>query len=183
MTKVKDNLLIVLFSAPHGTITSAQLKWSLRHVLGLQRIEVVSGKPGCDMLANRNRIIRDVVLKAEQAVTEFVCIEHDMTPLLESDVIFDVKADVVGCQYETHNKNSWIVPDIFHTGFFRAQRRVFDPKQGGIVSPWHRQPYTADGCDLDGCECLDLCRRIRSAGFSIAHAGRAEHRGDASWMH
>lgn len=174
----------VLFAVPDGLWSRQQMRWADRH-FDPERIKTfdgrdASGKLVRDMIANRNRMVRDMLIALPPSVTEIVYMDHDITPLDEhSDRVFDVDADIVGCRYPTSNTNAWSAPDIFHNGFVRIKRRVLET----LKPPWFTLPYTDDGCALRSCECIGLRDRALAAGFTVANTGHAEHRGDQSWMH
>jgi len=129
-------------------------------------------------LAARNSAIRDVVLPRAEEFGWAMFIDNDVTithPGLEN--FLAVEADVVSCTCKMRQADAWATPDAFHTPFWRCRVEVLEE----IPAPWFEYPYSPDGCDVLGCDCMQFARKAKAAGFSIAHAGHCGHACMGSW--
>lgn len=74
------------------------------------------------------------------------------------------------CDLET-GEAPWTDPHAFHTGLFIIRRIVLHT----LVPPWFAWSTTPDGSAMTGCGCASFAARVQEAGFTIGHAGRADH--------
>ena len=129
-------------------------------------------------LAARNSAVRDIVLPRVNDFEWAMFIDNDVTithPGVEH--FLAAGADVVSCTCKMRQRNAWATPDSFHTPFWRCRVEVL----GTIPAPWFEYPYSPDGCEVLGCDCMHFRRKVLKAGFSIAHAGHCGHACTGSW--
>lgn len=87
-------------------------------------------------------------------------------PMLEQP--YDVTCS--RCDIET-GPDAWTDLHAFHTGLFILRRRVLHD----MAPPWFAWSTTEDGAAMTGCGCASFAARVEYAGFTIGHAGTAEH--------
>ena len=132
-----------------------------------------------DLLSYRNRVVRDIVLKQPSEIEWAVFLDNDVTitcPGVDRFLVLD--ADVASCEFSVSPQvEPWARPDSFHTTFWFARIEVFRR----IPPPWFAFGYSADGCDMEKCECMVFAEKVLAAGFSIAHGGHCGHACEGKW--
>lgn len=176
-TVTPRNTMIVVLTQPDGAMTTEAIQWLYRR-FPFKNVATLKLK---GLLPARNRSIRDIVLKSPAHFTDFILMDRDVRPSHLSDPFLCLPQDIAGCKYNTgeHNNLHWHLPDAFHLGLCRIRRKVFET----IPAPWFDMPITKDGCAYEYCECVSLHIKAVMAGFTIAHAGWADHESGGSWAH
>lgn len=102
---------------------------------------------------------------------EFIFADRDIWPGPASEPFLKVRADLVSCRYDTGQDDAWSEPDSFHTGLWRTSRQVL---QAVGIRPftWH---LNEKGTGPLECLCRPFARRVKAAGFTVAHDGLAHH--------
>lgn len=146
---------------------------------GIPLRNIVAAKTAGNVIERRNRIVKKLVLPVTCRYDWFMFIDHDHYPEGKRlDPFFDdVDADVVGCEYQTGNKNSWLTPDIFHMGMVRIRGEMFEK----IPPPWFMFKYNEDGTKIVDCECNYLKAKLLGVGARITHRGRVGHDSNQTW--
>jgi len=107
----------------------------------------------------------------ESDFNQFIFADKDIWTSGASDPFLKAKGDVVSCQYDTGQDECWDAADSFHTGLWRTKRRVLEAVG---IRPFK---WKLDELGITAVECLckGFARRVKAAGFDIAHAGTALH--------
>lgn len=161
-----DNTLVVVMAWPDFCIPFGTINWIMQR-FSWENVRT-AGTP--NYVTARNATI-NMVLRESKKFTDFLFIDKDVTPTIESDKIFQIDADVVACDHPVANKAAWSTPESIHVAFWRVKRKVLE----AIKPPWLMREYSADGCSMVGCDCLYLAKKVKEAGFTLAHGGWADH--------
>lgn len=164
---------------PDGCINHKTTLWFKNR--GMPISNILAANHRCSVVANRNRVVRNIVLPRASQYEWFIFIDRDNVPddKLTDPFLDDVKADVVGCTYEV-GKGAWQTEDTFHMGLCRVRTEMF-PK---IKPPWFMFEYNEDGTEIISCECHYLRKKLLEQGAVITRRGWLDHEGSAStWQH
>lgn len=135
--------------------------------------------PRVDLLAYRNRVIRDIALRQPPGIEWLLSIDNDVTittPGMEH--FLALAADVASCDCRMPpGTDPWCRPHSFHTTCWFARIDVFRR----IPAPWFSFRYSADGCEMLACECQVFAEKVQAAGFTIAHGGWCGHGCEGKW--
>lgn len=115
----------------------------------------------------RNWAIKNVGLTSGKR--HIVMIDNDMPIDGKANPFWEATDDVVVCMAGTAER--WSFANAFHSGMFRADRRVFED----IEPPWFDLPASADGTVQTDCTCGYFRDKAVAASFSITHAGWCAH--------
>lgn len=108
----------------------------------------------------------------------FIFMDQDNWPTHRTDPFLDdVPFDVVGCNYEVGNPNTWSYPDAFHMGCVRVRSSVLR----GLELPWFMFEYVEDGSKISKCECNYFRDLLLEKGATITRRGICEHDNEHSW--
>jgi len=155
-------------------LTNATAQWLAENF----REDRLFGMCKSPYLAARNSAIRDVVLPHSTDCEWAVFVDNDVTVTHPGVQQFlAAEGDVVACTCKMRQADAWNAPGAFHTPFWRCRIEVLK----AIEPPWFEYPYSPDGCDLLGCDCMEFARKVIGAGFSIAHAGHCGHACTGTW--
>jgi len=161
----------------HPLRDSAQ-EWLSQHVLPGRYFGI--DWDTADLMAFRNRAVRDVVLpKAAELGAEWALfIDNDVTithPGVETFLALD--GDLVSCHCRMRTPAAWSAENSFHTTFWFARIEIFRT----LPPPWFRFVYSDDGCEMLQCECQFFRDRVLAAGFSVQSGGWCGHGCEAKW--
>lgn len=126
------------------------------------------------MDASRNFAVQ-VALRSPKRFQHFLFVDGDVRPTPQTRLWLDPPEDVVGCRYDLGGPEPWAWEKAIHTSIWRCRRHVLEtlaPPQG---APLFRTQVNADGSQEIYCQCLGFVERCLAAGFSVCHAGWAEH--------
>ena len=175
----KDRVLIVGLEYPTPLKRSV---WPWLDRLGLlgkvdlespdPRPENVRGLQITPYICARNRAVRDIILPVADRYDWALMINNDITPTESTAKFLDLDGDLLSCGCNYHrNPAAWAAPDSFHTALCCVRMEVFKL----VPSPWFRYQYSADGCDVLGCDCAFFAAKAKALGFRIAHGGLCSH--------
>ncbi len=123
---------------------------------------------------------RDIACQYNQALALALATGHDQFVFADSDIrphtsrtgeFWTADADVVGVRYPTESDAAWEGPPGIHCGLWRTRRAVLE----ALPRPHFQWEYNPNHTHLTGCICRPFSRRVREAGFTLAHAGWAMH--------
>lgn len=132
-----------------------------------------------DLIAFRNRAVRDVVLVQPAEIEWAVFVDNDVTITHPGvDEFLKLTADVASCRCPMPpGTEAWRTANAFHTTFWFARIEVFR----AMAPPWFEFRYSVDGCEMLACECQVFAEKVRAAGFTVAHGGRCGHACEGKW--
>jgi len=131
-----------------------------------------------DMIAYRNRVIRDVVLPKLADFEWFMFIDSDVTITEPGMTRFlALNTDVGSCVCRMRDMKCWASPTAFHDPLFYVRSDVFR----AVHAPWFKLKYSPDYCDILECPCQWFRKKVLDAGFSISHGGSCGHDCAGRW--
>lgn len=164
----------VVLCHPAALVAPALLYWL--QDIGIPRKHVLFN-PGnkWSWAVAMNESCRRVVALPEKIDT-VIFADADVRPTKRTAVMLERPYDVTcaRCDLETGHA-AWTDPHAFHTGLFIARRIVLH----ALLPPWFDWSLTADGTAFTGCGCASFAARVKAAGYTIGHAGTADHTPDS----
>lgn len=130
-----------------------------------------------NIVCARNTAILESALGSDKSYEWFVFLDRDVRPSEHTAMFLGLEADVKCCMVEQADKTAYMRPTDFHESIWCTSRRVLE----AIKPPWFMHEYNETGTEMVGCICVSFSKKVRAAGFSIAHGGWAEHDRDKSW--
>jgi hypothetical protein len=128
----------------------------------------------------RNDAIKRAI-NSHDAFEHFVFIDRDVRPIVATpsatDEFLALDKDVKCCRMEHRSQNAWANDESFHDALWSAPRHVLE----SVPPPWFTMRYNEDHTRMLGCICQSFRDRVLLAGFTIGHAGWANHDQDKSW--
>jgi len=178
MRMTRDNLLIVGFE--HGApLRRAVWPWLDR--LGLlgpveldgsnPRWSNVRGIGVTPYIVARNRAVRDIILPRADQYEWVLMVNNDITPTESTAKFLNLDADILSCDCSLRAPGAWDSPDAFHLALSCVRMRVFVEME----RPWFKWVYSADGCDVIGCDCNYFAAKAHALGYTTAHGGHCKH--------
>ena len=166
-----------------GPLKESMITWVLKHFPQEQIVRATvpkaerNGDGDCPYLCGRNLAIRDCAIGSGDW-TDALFIDNDVTPTASTWQFLEGDGDVVACRCSMKgHPHAWDHPEDFHNALWRCKTKVLR----AIEPPWFNFIYSDDGCSVLGCDCLYFAKKVRAAGFTIAHRGRASHDCSRTW--
>ena len=161
----------VVLCHPAGLVSPALLYWL--QDIGVQRRNVLfnPGNKWSWAVAMNDSCRR--VCELPEKIDTVIFADADVRPSMrETSPMIRRPYDVTcaRCDLETGDK-VWDDPHAFHTGLFILRRIVLHTLRG----PWFEWSTNEDGSAMTGCGCASFAARVKAAGYTIGHAGRADH--------
>lgn len=163
--------LVIVSTYPDGCIDHRTTAFFIDR--GLPFRNLVSANVGNTVIEGRNKVMRDVVISNLPHYDWFIFMDKDNFPLGNLTELFldDIKADAVGCEYDTGGHSSWIYADSFHMGLVRIRASVI----GSLKPPYFMFKYSEDGTIMTDCECNFLRSKLIEQGAVITRRGKVGH--------
>ena len=113
-----------------------------------------------------------VITALQSKYETFIFADRDVRPSFAADPFLTLDADIACCVYPVCEPDAWAKPEAFHTGLWRVRRDVL----ASLDRPWFRTEYSPDGTVEAKCCCTYFRDKAIAAGFTVAHAGWADHK-------
>jgi len=171
MRDIKECIAIV-GTYPNGRITPELLLW-LQNI-GMKDVNQLYTHcdKRLDLCMSYNWAIKYIALPSKAKC--FIFADNDIKPDLRTSApLLDLETDIACVEYPTapgHEK-SWASTVAFHCGLWICRREVLERME----RPWFRPNITDEGCGCGGCICTNFAARAMRQGYTVSHAGWADH--------
>ena len=128
------------------------------------------------VVAARNTAIY-LFLNSPGKFTHALFVDDDVRPCKQSDEILKLDRDIKCCQVREENPNAWDSDEAFHDNFWATSRSVLEK----IPAPHFIWPLIPAGTRYDQCPCVHFAKKAAAMGFTMGHAGTADHDARNSW--
>jgi hypothetical protein len=162
---VEPSKTMMLIAAwPDRLVAPELIIWATRH--RFRRVQWYSKR---FVECAYNSAIKRLALPSE--FDHFIFADHDIRPNEKTDAFLQADGELVVCQYNMDNNESWEDPQAMHCGLWRCDRKVLE----AIEPPWFQRVLTDDGTDEKSCVCMHFRNKALAAGFRVVRAGWTDH--------
>lgn len=156
--------MLLIAAWPDRLVAPELVVWGMQH--RFRRIQWYSKR---FVECAYNAAIKELALPSD--CDQFIFADRDIRPGKEAEPFLQAEGELVACQYQVRNDESWDDPQAMHCGLWRCTRRVLE----SIQPPWFQRVLSEDGAGEHRCICLYFRDKALAAGFRVVRAGWTDH--------